>query len=75
VNADSGLDLSDASYRLAFLFQGVLAQEPSLLREVCDNGMDGDLDGTTDCHDLDCANDPSCRTRSRPPATDPSPGA
>ncbi len=28
--------------------------------EVCDNAMDDDFDGDTDCNDVDCAADPTC---------------
>jgi hypothetical protein len=28
--------------------------------EICDNGIDDDGDGATDCYDLKCAGDPSC---------------
>ncbi len=28
--------------------------------EVCDDGVDNDGDGATDCADSDCANDPVC---------------
>jgi cysteine-rich repeat protein len=28
--------------------------------EICDNGMDDDMDGLVDCLDSDCANDPAC---------------
>jgi len=29
--------------------------------EVCDNTVDDDLDGDTDCDDADCADDPACQ--------------
>jgi hypothetical protein len=29
--------------------------------EICDNGIDDDGDGATDCDDSDCTNDPACQ--------------
>ena len=29
--------------------------------EVCDDGIDNDLDGAPDCKDSDCTNDPACQ--------------
>lgn len=28
--------------------------------EICNDGIDNDVDGTTDCEDCDCASDPAC---------------
>ncbi|MGE4619683.1 MAG: hypothetical protein AAEJ04_07745 [Planctomycetota bacterium] len=28
--------------------------------EICDDGIDNDVDGTVDCQDCDCENDPAC---------------
>ena len=28
--------------------------------EVCDDNLDNDLDGDTDCEDQDCLGDPDC---------------
>ena len=63
VNGDNALDLSDAVFLLAFLFQGGPAPEscPTGGAEICDNNVDDDNDGGTDCADLDCAGDPSCQ--------------
>jgi hypothetical protein len=33
---------------------------PQLVAEVCDDNMDNDLDGKTDCDDMDCAADVAC---------------
>ncbi|MGR3310862.1 MAG: MopE-related protein [Candidatus Brocadiales bacterium] len=33
-----------------------------LVTELCDNGIDDDCDGLTDCNDTDCASDPACVT-------------
>jgi hypothetical protein len=63
VNADNALDLSDAIYLLAFLFQGGPAPLPCPVLgspEVCNNNVDDDLDGATDCADDDCKTDPIC---------------
>jgi hypothetical protein len=62
VNGDNGLDLSDAIYLLAFLFQGGSAPEPCLDQPEtdCGNMMDDDLDGDTDCDDPDCTGNMSC---------------
>ncbi|MCA9673080.1 MAG: hypothetical protein KC503_46125 [Myxococcales bacterium] len=32
-------------------------------KEVCNNGIDDDQDGATDCADLDCALDPGCQSQ------------
>ena len=29
-------------------------------KEICDNQLDDDGDGATDCNDTDCATDPAC---------------
>jgi hypothetical protein len=71
VNGDLSLDLSDAIYLLAFLFQG--GPEPEPCPDLgpppetgcgdgncCGNGIDDDADGTTDCDDADCTDDLSC---------------
>lgn len=59
VNGDGGNDLSDAIYSLSFSFQGgpapvvgceLVGPQP----EVCDDNMDNDMDGDTDCLDADC---------------------
>jgi len=60
VNADNSLDLSDAVYLLSFLFQGGPAPESCISPEVCNNSLDDDLDGDTDCDDSDCTTDASC---------------
>jgi hypothetical protein len=59
VNADGGLDLSDAIYLLSFLFQGGPSPfdcpSSGLPPEAnCNNSVDDDLDGATDCSDSDC---------------------
>jgi len=64
VNGDLTIDLSDAVYLLAFLFQGGPAPLdcPGVATEtVCDDNMDDDNDGATDCADTDCSGDPSCQ--------------
>ena len=52
------IDLSDAVYFLAFLFQGGPMPHscPSTgpTEDDCTNGVDDDLDGATDCVDSDC---------------------
>ena len=63
VNGDLSLDLSDAIFLLAFLFQGGDAPEACAgvaLETDCGNGIDDDLDGDTDCDDPDCTGDLSC---------------
>jgi hypothetical protein len=64
VNGDDALDLSDAIYLLTHLFQGGPAPIACPVLgspEVCDNNVDDDLDGNTDCDDLeDCETDFSC---------------
>jgi len=63
VNGDNAFDLSDAIYLLSFLFQGGPAPKPCPVLgspEVCDNNVDDDFDGATDCDDDDCETDPFC---------------
>ena len=36
--------------------------------EICDDGIDNDLDGDTDCADADCSADPACAPPPPPPA-------
>jgi hypothetical protein len=36
--------------------------DPPLTETNCDNGQDEDLDGVTDCDDIDCLMDPICHT-------------
>jgi len=65
VNADNGLDLSDAVYLLSHLFQGGPAPEPCpdlgpQPETDCENSEDDDLDGDTDCDDSDCAGIGTC---------------
>jgi len=63
VNGDNSLDLSDAIYLLSHLFQGGNAPVPcpNLGPEtVCNDNIDDDLDGATDCADSDCNSDPFC---------------
>jgi len=66
VNGDNGIDLSDAVYSLAFSFQGGPAPVPicgsTEPETVCDDDMDNDLDGATDCDDSDCDTDPVCES-------------
>ena len=66
VNGDGSLDLSDAIYSLAFLFQGGPAPVPICQgaepETDCDDDMDNDLDGATDCADSDCDTDPMCES-------------
>ena len=63
-NGDKACDLSDAVYALAFQFQGGLALVPICptngVEGICDDNIDNDMDGDTDCADSDCAADPSC---------------
>ncbi len=54
VYCDSG-DGSSNGYAAANA--GQLNVDPT---EVCDDGVDSDDDGDTDCFDPDCANDPAC---------------
>ena len=62
VNGDLSIDLSDAIYLLAFLFQGGSAPEPCPIatESNCINSVDDDGDGDTDCDDSDCDTDPIC---------------
>jgi hypothetical protein len=63
VNGDNGLDLSDAIYLLTHLFQGGDAPLPCPgpgVETVCNNTIDDDNDGQTDCDDSDCNGDPTC---------------
>ena len=64
VNADNGLDLSDAIYLLAHLFQGGPPPEPCpgapQTETSCDDNVDNDLDSLTDCEDPDCAGLDGC---------------
>ena len=61
-NGDLALDLSDAIYLLAFLFQGGPAPEPCVDQPEadCGNMVDDDNDGDTDCADSDCTGNMSC---------------
>jgi hypothetical protein len=45
---------------------GVVTNVPvvQVPREVCDNGIDDDLDGAIDCDDSDCADHPVCQPES-----------
>jgi formylglycine-generating enzyme required for sulfatase activity len=63
VNGDGSIDLSDAVYSLAFSFQGGPGPLPACPSgEVCNDDMDNDLDGATDCADSDCDTDPMCES-------------
>lgn len=42
-------------------FWGDCIQNTTSTAEVCDNQLDDDCDGTTDCDDEDCANNPICQ--------------
>ena len=70
-NGDGALDLSDAIYLLGHLFQGGPGPVPpcEVTTETCDSGVDDDMDGFTDCDDLDCIGDVSCPSVSLLPAT------
>jgi len=61
-NGDNALDLSDAVYLLGHLFQGGEAPVPKceVTTEICDSGVDDDMDGFTDCNDSDCIGDINC---------------
>jgi len=37
-------------------------QDAGTPAEICDDGLDNDADGLTDCDDPDCTNDPACST-------------
>jgi cysteine-rich repeat protein len=37
-----------------------LCQVEQVTNEICNDGADNDTDGTVDCADSDCANDPAC---------------
>lgn len=63
VNGDNATDLSDAIYLLSFLFQGGPSPVPcpgTAVELVCNDGLDDDNDGSTDCDDSDCNADPTC---------------
>jgi hypothetical protein len=62
-NADGSSDLSDAIFLLAFLFQGGSEIAPKCeggTETICNDNVDDDLDGDTDCADTDCDADPVC---------------
>ena len=64
-NGDGGRDLSDAIYKLAFLFQGgpdPVAACPNIggPETSCNDNVDNDIDGDTDCDDDDCEGTSSC---------------
>ena len=61
VNAGTTYRIRIGSYGLGVIGLGtvtVIMQIPSM--EICDDGIDNDLDGATDCLDSDCFADPSC---------------
>jgi len=70
-NGDAGIDLSDPVYLLAFLFQGGPPPVPKceVTTEICDNNIDDDMDGDTDCDDPECAAAQNCGDPSTLPAT------
>ncbi|WP_168210874.1 MYXO-CTERM sorting domain-containing protein [Persicimonas caeni] len=45
-----------------YLMHDVNGYERHAVEEACDDGFDGDNDGTVDCDDLDCAAKPICDT-------------
>jgi len=74
VNGDGEFDLSDAIYTLAHLFQGGPApvacpEAPGgggCVETNCNNNVDDDEDGSTDCADFDCIVDANCLTGDLP---------
>jgi hypothetical protein len=61
VNGDNTLNISDAIYLVAHLFQGGPAPESCPgggpgAETACRDGVDNDVDGATDCDDWDCSN-------------------
>ncbi|MEO0404125.1 MAG: VCBS repeat-containing protein, partial [Bacteroidota bacterium] len=42
----------------------VVSDEP--IGEICDNGIDDDCDGYTDCYDTDCSGNPECEFVNQP---------
>ena len=63
-NGDEARDLSDVVWLLAFLFQGGPEPVPICggggVETVCDDNLDNDEDGDTDCADSDCSVAPNC---------------
>ena len=41
-------------------FSGVPLRGQDAIVEVCDDGLDNDADGDTDCADVDCVENPDC---------------
>ena len=65
-NGDGGRDLSDVIYSLAFMFQGGPARVPKCqggpgVETNCNDNLDDDMDGLTDCFDDDCDAHPFCQ--------------
>jgi formylglycine-generating enzyme required for sulfatase activity len=64
-NGDDALDLSDAIYLLGHLFQGGLAPvakcQGASPETDCNDNVDNDVDGLTDCDDDNCDADPLCQ--------------
>ena len=47
---------------------GSCIQDNTAVSEVCNDSLDNDCDGSTDCSDTDCSSDPSCQTSSEIPS-------
>ena len=65
-NGDGDGDLSDVIYSLAFLFQGGPTLVPKCqggpeVEMNCNDNLDNDMDGLTDCFDDDCDVHPFCQ--------------
>ena len=74
VNGDGSLDLSDAIYTLTYLFQGgpppvdfpVAPGGGDCVETNCNDNVDDDEDGATDCDDFDCIVAANCLTGELP---------
>ncbi|MBC8884453.1 hypothetical protein H9X57_16970 [Flavobacterium piscinae] len=42
------------------IYQSCKSDDDSIPVEICNDGIDNDNDGFTDCDDNDCVSDPSC---------------
>jgi hypothetical protein len=57
---DFSVDADDTGTSAAIFDNLSITYVPMPTNEVCNNGLDDDQDGQTDCDDSDCVGDPSC---------------